>query len=287
MDKSSLLDSDDLLQKLFQRLPYRLKSQFVAITDKSNGSGTFTVMRELVENAASEADSTYGKLLSRNKESNKPNIPATISRSCRRTCAAQQSVTPKLSPTPTCPTCKGEHEIWKCPVFKEKSVEERRSFVQTERLCFKCLRPGHRMYQCRWKGNCKKCGKSHNILLHEEDKIPPGNFVSKEKDEGLARVNSVTSACSSCKDGHSTGRTIFKVLPVKVWYKDPRKFVYTYAFIDEGSSVNMCSASLVERLGVSVENGNVELITANAVTQENKRIHSLGIQGVEEECAFW
>ena len=49
--ESYLLNKDDLFQKEFQRLPYKLKSQFVSIVDK--GLGTFTQLRELVENAAS------------------------------------------------------------------------------------------------------------------------------------------------------------------------------------------------------------------------------------------
>ena len=60
--ESHLLNNDDLLQKVFQRLPYILKSQCVSIVDK--GLGTFTQLRELVENAASEADTAYGQFLS-------------------------------------------------------------------------------------------------------------------------------------------------------------------------------------------------------------------------------
>ena len=81
-----------------------------------------------------------------------------------------------------------------------------------------------------------------------------------------------------------SGRTIFKVVPVKVWYDNPSKYVCTYAFIDERSSVNMCSAELAERLGVPVEWGNVELITANAITHEKKKVYFLAIQGIEENA---
>ena len=83
-----------------------------------------------------------------------------------------------------------------------------------------------------------------------------------------------------------SGRTIFKVVQVKVWYDNPSKYVCTYAFIDERSSVNMCSAELAERLGVPVEWGNVELITANAITHEKKKVYFLAIQEIEEESAF-
>ena len=83
--------------------------------------------------------------------------------------------------------------------------------------------------------------------------------ASQDKKENLAAGTSCNNSASSF-----SGRTIFKVVPVKVWYDDPSKYVCTYAFIDEGSSVNMCSAELAERLGVPVKWGNVELITANA-----------------------
>ena len=48
----------------------------------------------------------------------------------------------------------------------------------------------------------------------------------------------------------------------------------------------MCSAELAERLGVHVKWGNVELITANAITHEKKKVDFLAIQGIEEESAF-
>ena len=105
--------------------------------------------------------------------------------------------------------------------------------------------------------------------------------ASQDKKENLA-------ACTSCNNSASSfsGRTIFKVVPVKVWYDDPSKYICTYAFIDEGSSVNMCSAELAEQLGVPVKWGNVELITANAITHEKKKVDFLAIQGIEEESAF-
>ena len=60
--ESHLLNNDDVLQKIFQWLPYKLKSQFVSMVDK--GLGTFTQRRELVKNAALKANTACGQLLS-------------------------------------------------------------------------------------------------------------------------------------------------------------------------------------------------------------------------------
>ena len=86
--ESHLLNNDDLLQKVLQRLPYKLKSQFVSIVDK--GLGTFTQLRELVENAALEADTGYGQLLSQGNVRKSNNNQGAVNNVCKRTCVAQQ-----------------------------------------------------------------------------------------------------------------------------------------------------------------------------------------------------
>ena len=37
-----------------------------------------------------------------------------------------------------------------------------------------------------------------------------------------------------------------------------------YTFIDEGSNVNMCSETLVKKLGVPVSGSNIEIVASNA-----------------------
>ena len=191
--ESHLLNNDDLLQKVFQRLPYKLKSQFVSIVDK--GSGTFTQLRELVENAASEADTAYGQLLSQGNVRKSNNNQGVINNVCKRTCVAQQHLTP-IKPAvepPLCVLCGENHEIWKCAVFESKSIKERLSLAQTFKLCFNCLRTGHRVSQCR----CKKCGRRHNLLLHADIEDQTNLSASQDKKENLA-------ACTSCNNSASS-----------------------------------------------------------------------------------
>ena len=63
--KEELLNSEELMQSLFMRLPYKLKTQFVAASNGGRGKGTFSDLRIVVENAAAEADTEYGQLLKR------------------------------------------------------------------------------------------------------------------------------------------------------------------------------------------------------------------------------
>ena len=181
--ESHLLNNDDLLQKVFQRLPYKLKSQFVSIVDK--GLGTFTQLRELVENAASEADTAYGQLLSQGNVRRSNNNQGVINNVCKRTCVAQQHlarIKPAVEP-PLCVLCSENHEIWKCAVFESKSIKERLNLAQTFKLCFNCLRTGHRVCQCRWKVQCKKCGRRHNLLLQADIEDQTNLPASQDKKE--------------------------------------------------------------------------------------------------------
>jgi hypothetical protein len=67
----------------------------------------------------------------------------------------------------TCPICKGSHRIWKCDIFKTKSVSERFKIVKAASLCTNCLRKGHSMQDCNAR-SCFMCGEWHNTLLHRD-----------------------------------------------------------------------------------------------------------------------
>ena len=64
-----------------------------------------------------------------------------------------------------CPKCTRDHYLHDCPEFKRESSEERAKFVRSIRLCFNCLKPYHRVQDCRKKGACKDCGRKHSSLL--------------------------------------------------------------------------------------------------------------------------
>ena len=56
-----------IMLDLFQHLPYKVCAKFVSVSNEGNDVGTFQKLQELVELAASEAKSVYGKLMIQNK----------------------------------------------------------------------------------------------------------------------------------------------------------------------------------------------------------------------------
>ena len=65
------MESEELMETLFLRLPYKIKTKFVALSNTGINQGTFSQLRELVEDAAAETDSRFGKLLHQKKRSSK------------------------------------------------------------------------------------------------------------------------------------------------------------------------------------------------------------------------
>ncbi len=64
-----------------------------------------------------------------------------------------------------CQICKGKHDLDDCKQFLTKSVNERRSYLQQNNLCFACYNTGHTSKGCLHKRTCKTCGKRHHTAL--------------------------------------------------------------------------------------------------------------------------
>ena len=68
----------------------------------------------------------------------------------------------------------GEHPIWKCRLFFNKTVKERMDLVTANKACQRCLIvvcPGSSdINQCSRKFTCaaQGCGGNHNVLIHSK-----------------------------------------------------------------------------------------------------------------------
>ena len=67
---------------------------------------------------------------------------------------SQQRETKKQMPSSStnsysrCILCKGNHRLWECRVYKEKTPTQRAKLVADNKLCFSCLRDKHTFRQC-------------------------------------------------------------------------------------------------------------------------------------------
>ncbi|XP_072766649.1 uncharacterized protein [Anoplolepis gracilipes] len=64
-----------------------------------------------------------------------------------------------------CALCKGKHPLMQCSDFKAKSADERKSLVESHRLCFNCL-GNHFIAKCQSTKTCLMCRARHHTMLH-------------------------------------------------------------------------------------------------------------------------
>ena len=95
-----------------------------------------------------------------------------------------------------CFYCNGSHLMTHCEGFLSLSLDDKRSFVRTQRLCFGCLRRGHSNRDCQKRMRCSTCNRQHPTILHD-DNFQPGAYSSQSGNPRSLCTDSTFSASSA------------------------------------------------------------------------------------------
>ena len=103
---------------------------------------------------------------------------------------------PKKASSP-CLVCKGNHAIWNCAIFKQKTLTQRAHVAARNQLCFSCLNGNHDFRKCPKPRKCahKDCNSSHNTLLHGAERVFP------------RKTSTTTSSSRNTKKANQDGQT--------------------------------------------------------------------------------
>lgn len=115
-----------------------------------------------------------------------------------------------------CPLCNEEHYISKCLKFQEKTIQERRAFVNKNKLCFNCL-GFHQLNTCRSKFSCSHCKGKHHSLLHSSEKTNKGSNLAPQvskpdqqvQNGQLTSVQNLSSQASTSKQDTNYNQDFF------------------------------------------------------------------------------
>ena len=290
------INSMDTLRKVVMRLPPNIQAKWAEVLSKlieADIEPEFTHLTDFVEKRAAVANTAFGKLVG-----TRPNEDKGIAQRARRksddapavkvtTLATQGLNGTSTIPSPpkangskqhankqnlvtTCLFCNGNHDLERCFKFRDKSHEERRKFVLDKRLCINCLRSNHFVRRCRQFRAClfSGCGKRHHSLLH-----PPGDRVLEETNQPADRatmdtpekvnVDRASDEGQCAAIGTGKPRVSLRIVLVRVSGADGGPEVETYAFLDDGSDITLCSNSLAETLGLSGKPMTFYLTTVN------------------------
>ena len=86
-------------------------------------------------------------------------------------------------------------QAWKISVQDTVSVlkmplAEQSAYIAEKRLCFNCLKPGHRVMDCKAGTRCSICKRKHHYLVHQPH--PPKKEESKTSVSQEAKVQMVS-----------------------------------------------------------------------------------------------
>ncbi|XP_043220101.1 uncharacterized protein LOC122380753 [Amphibalanus amphitrite] len=167
-----------------------------------------------------------------------------------------------------CVLCGESHGLWACEQFKALTADERARVVAEHRLCFSCLRPGHRSRDCRTARACgiDGCVLRHSRYLHGSRRIrrlQPGS----PPPSGTETTTGEITIASVRREEQDACHVLLQVVPVRVHgpagqYKD------TLALLDPGAQTSLCNASVLDELQVEGEVQPVRLSNVEAAGRE-------------------
>jgi hypothetical protein len=161
-----------------------------------------------------------------------------------------------------CIMCKDNHSLCLCKVFSKMSPSERSQYVQSNKLCFNCLAPGHSAFRCRVQMSCRKCRRSHRSLLHQTNNTSASDSQLSEPRQPTSssqRTEEEKSVHTTLASKMEDGRTIcLLATAVVILQGDNGHTTVLKALIDLGSQACFISEKAAQAL--RLERKQVNLI---------------------------
>ena len=145
-----------------------------------------------------------------------------------------------------------------CFRFLKKSLEERREFVKTNKLCENCLLKGRLLQSCISKFNCRKdgCSQRHHTLLHKEQTVE----------------NVVSNKIQISYNETISPNTYLQIIPDIV--SNGSKSIRTNALLDTGSDSTFVTSDISQKLSLQGKTQQISLcnVLSNKDTFNSKLV---------------
>ncbi|XP_056014066.1 uncharacterized protein LOC125674154 [Ostrea edulis] len=234
-------DSSTGINPIASKLPWNLQEKWVTEASRfkrqqGNAFPPFPVFVKFIQDTAKTRNDPSFQFDRSEKMSSSSSVPKKTSTVVVKK-TETTSNTANLDDSQLCPLHKTRHLLNECSAFRRKPLEERKKFVLSNGICFKCCGPKkHRAMNCKTNVKCDICKKSsHPSALH----VDVDCHVGEPTPEGT-----VKNACTQiCGKANGTSRSCAKIIPVRVYPKDdPHKCRVVYALIDDQSSHSLATS---------------------------------------------
>ena len=276
----NILDHEKENNHIVSKLPDKLVHSWIRIvSDYKRKYGTFPSFRPFAEFLERESDIACDPVLSIQTI----NAVRKISQPLPKKKAVAHDI--KATASKFCFYCQGEHYIYACSTFIALSAEKRLEYVSKENLCKNCLRKGHNVKKCQYKGTCKTCHNKHSSLLHISKKTiekKEENVSSKVATDVNPQSTDKTSTVVSNFSSHVSDRKCSMIVPVYLSHKsNVQKEVLVYALLDTMSDTSFVSDYCLDKLNVEGIQVNLSLSTLSSVnlTVTSTKVSGLKVRG--------
>ena len=267
------MDAQRNLLSLIIRLPMHLQNKWqdhvFDLKTKEDRRPTLRDVLTFVQRAAAVvSDPVYGSASMKSKRAEK--------------------FTTKVAYTATadvqCPVCNdGDHRVSQCEKFLAMGPSDRLDTALRHQVCFMCLTPGHVTRECTDPVKChvRGCGQRHAAVLHDID-WQRFRQTSKDKRDGRAQAQEAPEGFHVSSNHVMGSKVALPFLSVRVTDPETRMSVKTYALLDSGSNVSLCTEGLLKALGAK---GRTEKMSLTTLEKENNettaRVASLKVSSFD------
>ncbi|XP_018373384.1 PREDICTED: uncharacterized protein LOC108767792, partial [Trachymyrmex cornetzi] len=170
----------------------------------------------------------------------------------------------------SCAYCRQEtHNIYRCKDFLALQVEQRIKEAKARRMCLNCLKSAtHQAKECS-AGECRKCSKRHNTLLHFEQAAkgaPDANAKSIEShSEEITKSTSISCASVDQAQQVLLATALINVQDGKGEIRSVR------ALLDNGSQSCFITSDCCKELGLKLSATSVPIY---GLTQQLTRVRN-------------
>lgn len=162
-----------------------------------------------------------------------------------------------------CTICDQRHFPRKCPVFKQKTLEERWQVVRDRKLCHKCFEK-HHTSKCN-KLDCDRgnCGKPHARLLHPTKTAAASTNATQQVETPMVSATSEVFTSCGAKDSKQV-RAILGALTAWAVAPSGEKFKAT-VFLDSGSEITLITRGMSNRMGLGGAHQTLQMSVASGI----------------------
>ncbi|XP_061136382.1 uncharacterized protein LOC133155240 [Syngnathus typhle] len=159
------------------------------------------------------------------------------------------------------------HSLQRCRRFMQKTILERVKFVQERKLCFGCLKSGHRSKDCGERNTCDTCEKGHPTCLHDdrtkEERMSTKPYGSRYNEQPQEEAETPSNDATTNRVVQNTANTHTSTI-IPVWLSSvskPNREVLVYALLDTQSDTTFVLEEAVKALNTKSASVQLKLST--------------------------